>query len=751
MKECWRQNALAATQFDYCSIVPALLFVDPDQQPSKPAFPTAETSSPPPPTTQLPTIACQSAIKEPLQKSNTTEVHLRGGGSREDATKTTSHGGPSTTGGSTTFRSAANYMLEKKCNKCKKIMVQDSNSLKPVWQSWTASNSVTPVMKCKSCSASMCMGCDSSNPKFVVKLDTQGFNISWCCSRGRLFILWMTLSFFDQEFSRTKRIEEAKTSTSSRSGARGSGSGVGYEIEHDPFGGMMFGGGYSQQRAPNSRASQSMAKAEKIQHQVDNYNQSFFGILEKILPSQDLALKQGASSFDTSPYEAVTYMLLNSKILNKAAELLRNDSLEDATKRKSIYDAMLAFLIVVAKHPATANAVIFKERNVWKNTDNLFTLSFQKTADRTSGETTSSIFECLQNLYQQAKMTMQASQRNAHEFNGQDGQMLLSLCRHIVALADLLFKNTASKTALKTQGLSREDRGAFEVPDQQLMSHHTYARHATTLNTSKPGRMKRLITEIGSLKTSLPPGIFVKFGSSRPDVMKFVIIGPSDTPYENGLFEFDLWVPGNYPYEPPKVWFIGTDRGQLAVNPNLHDDGKVCLSLLGTWPGEPWRPGESTILQVLISIQAMIFCENPLDNVPGQKNHERESRSYNAVLRNVTVCVAILGWLQNPPALWKDVVKFHYSKNGENILKQLQRWEGVQYRGGDDETEHVVGVRTRAHTMSMSVLKQQVHGALHSAGYVKSKPASASGSGSANYSGGGGGHGSSRYGGHGRY
>jgi baculoviral IAP repeat-containing protein 6 len=267
-------------------------------------------------------------------------------------------------------------------------------------------------------------------------------------------------------------------------------------------------------------------------------------------------------------------MLLNSKILVKAAELLRNDSLEDATKRKNTYDTVLAFLTVIAKYPATADAVIFKERFVRKLTDNLFTLSFQKTADRTSGETTSSIFECFQNLNQQARTTLQASQHNAHDFQAQDGQMLLSLCRHVVNLSDLLAKNPASRTTLKTNASSQGDRRALEAPDQQIMANHRYARYATALSTSTPGRMKRLITEISSLKTSLPAGIFVKFGSSRPDIMKFIIIGPSDTPYENGMFEFDMWMPGNYPYEPPKVWFMGTDCGQLSINPNLHADGK---------------------------------------------------------------------------------------------------------------------------------------------------------------------------------
>lgn len=48
--------------------------------------------------------------------------------------------------------------------------------------------------------------------------------------------------------------------------------------------------------------------------------------------------------------------------------------------------------------------------------------------------------------------------------------------------------------------------------------------------------------------------------------------------------------------------------GGLRINPNLYDCGKVCLSLLNTWTGkgnEKWIPKQSTMLQVLVSIQAL--------------------------------------------------------------------------------------------------------------------------------------------------
>lgn len=41
----------------------------------------------------------------------------------------------------------------------------------------------------------------------------------------------------------------------------------------------------------------------------------------------------------------------------------------------------------------------------------------------------------------------------------------------------------------------------------------------------------------------------------------------------------------------------------LRVNPNMYENGYVCLSLLNTWNGRPnecWNPQASTLLQVLL-------------------------------------------------------------------------------------------------------------------------------------------------------
>ena len=134
-------------------------------------------------------------------------------------------------------------------------------------------------------------------------------------------------------------------------------------------------------------------------------------------------------------------------------------------------------------------------------------------------------------------------------------------------------------------------------------------------------RLQRIAKEMATLSKSLPiyyaSAIFLRPDEDRMDIMKCAIIGPEGTPYANGLFEFDIQFPLRYPQVPPKVLLKTTNSGTVRFNPNLYACGKVCLSLLGTWSGPGWDPLGSTLLQVLVSIQSLIFVSNPYFNEPG--------------------------------------------------------------------------------------------------------------------------------------
>ena len=113
-----------------------------------------------------------------------------------------------------------------------------------------------------------------------------------------------------------------------------------------------------------------------------------------------------------------------------------------------------------------------------------------------------------------------------------------------------------------------------------------------------------------------------------------------------------------------------TGEGRVRFNPNLYADGKVCLSLIGTWhggdPSSKWNPSSSSLYQILLSIQGMILVEDPYFNEPnvelmrGKSEGVVSSKRYNMELRLATLRWAMLAMLKQPPQGFEEVVKGHF-------------------------------------------------------------------------------------------
>ncbi|EDO49586.1 predicted protein [Nematostella vectensis] len=139
-----------------------------------------------------------------------------------------------------------------------------------------------------------------------------------------------------------------------------------------------------------------------------------------------------------------------------------------------------------------------------------------------------------------------------------------------------------------------------------------------------------------------------------------LITGPFDTPYEGGFFYFLIRCPPDYPIRPPRVKLMTTGSGQVRFNPNLYRNGKVCLSIIGTWSGPAWSPAQS-LSSVLISIQSLLN-EKPYHNEPGfeQERQAGDCKRYNECIQHETLRVAVCDMLEGKikcPNALKDVME----------------------------------------------------------------------------------------------
>ncbi len=206
-------------------------------------------------------------------------------------------------------------------------------------------------------------------------------------------------------------------------------------------------------------------------------------------------------------------------------------------------------------------------------------------------------------------------------------------------------------------------------------------------NTISPKTIMRIMGEMSSLKKDLPinwdSSIIMRICPTNTNLLSFIIVGPKDTPYHNGLFEFHAYFPNEYPSIVPQVLINTTDNGKVRFNPNLYSNGKVCLSLLGTWrgeKGESWIPEISTFFQVMISIQSLILVDDPYFNEPGYERTsntpegKKQSAVYNENIRYETIRVAMLGILKNKPLSYEKFVEEHFKLKKNEIMNTVDKW-----------------------------------------------------------------------------
>jgi baculoviral IAP repeat-containing protein 6 len=153
---------------------------------------------------------------------------------------------------------------------------------------------------------------------------------------------------------------------------------------------------------------------------------------------------------------------------------------------------------------------------------------------------------------------------------------------------------------------------------------------------------------------------------------------------------------------------VTTGGGTVRFNPNLYNDGKVCLSILNTWHGRPeekWNAQTSNLLQVLVSIQSLILVSEPYFNEPGYERSrntpagQQSSDEYNANIRQATVRWGMLNQLKNPCPAFKDVLDAHFYLKKGQIMAQCKQWLTEMEtmcknkRFGKNISNHTAGLR----------------------------------------------------------
>lgn len=117
------------------------------------------------------------------------------------------------------------------------------------------------------------------------------------------------------------------------------------------------------------------------------------------------------------------------------------------------------------------------------------------------------------------------------------------------------------------------------------------------------GLPKRIVKETERLMAEPVPGINAVPHEDNLRYFDVTIHGPSQSPYEGGIFKLELFLPDDYPMTPPKIRFL-----TKIYHPNIDKLGRICLDVLKS----NWSPALQ-IRTILLSIQALLGAPNPDD------------------------------------------------------------------------------------------------------------------------------------------
>jgi len=456
-------------------------------------------------------------------------------------------------------------VIQTECCSCQKPLMHEFK-VSRWFQDWIDKNSSGYAFsicsaKCssKKCGAMTCVGCGKKPRMEKFTRNCHGLNLDWCCESGRLFAFWVALCKYD-EMELQLQMESAvklaahaakrpSTSTGTGYGTTPGGTWGALTMSPQDYYGPPIAGGWSGGRMARGPRVNHTLNFQQADDKTDPIINTILSLIIELLPVDD-------SSRIQAP-KALRAMIQLSLLSDKVADLLRNDSLRNVSRRSDVYYSVLEFVHRLGKRNETMYLVC-DHRFLKKRSSGLQVLSAKESfADNSEGDQplvisgskddqVSSVIDCMAKLALQAKQFSETAKafRRINDFDTATGKDMLRMASKIHTVYSSLTPSSLEHQAGKRIQDNASAWDAYHdkhrIDQDSSISNYLcskIAHESQSIIGSMPGRMRRLVSEQAEMITGLPQYIFVKAHESLPHIMKCLMVGPEGTPYEDGLFE----------------------------------------------------------------------------------------------------------------------------------------------------------------------------------------------------------------------